>query len=145
MTKFRTISVAFAGLLISTAAWAVDTPSPSDLPDLTKIKAQDYKTAITELLGLVDKGFQDPNVYNLLGFSLPKSGHKQGTQTFNNKALAFDPNHKGTLEYQGEFYTANGDIPKAQQNLARLKTLCPNGCEKREDLERPLSKVAESR
>ncbi|GLS22198.1 hypothetical protein GCM10007874_52150 [Labrys miyagiensis] len=109
MTEFRTISLAFAGLLISTAAWAVDRPSPSDLPDLTKIRAE------------------------------------QGTQTFNNKALDSDPNDKDTVEYQGEFYTESGDIPKAHQNLARLKTLCPNGCEKREDLERALSKVAKSR
>ena len=146
MIKFRTIGLAFAGLVISTAAWAVDTPSPGDLPDLTKIraeiKAQDYKTAITDLQDLVDQGFQDPNVYNLLGFSLRKSGDKQGAQTFYSKALDFDPNHKGTLEYQGELYIENGDIPKAQQNLARLKTLCPDGCEQREDLERALSKVA---
>jgi Flp pilus assembly protein TadD len=139
MTKIRTLGLAFAGLLISTAAWAVDSPSPGDLPDLTKIraeiKADDYKTAIGDLQALVDKGYQDPNVYNLLGYSLRKSGNRTDAQTYYAKALDFDPNHKGTLEYQGELYIENGDIPKAEQNLAHLATLCPNGCEEREDLE----------
>jgi Flp pilus assembly protein TadD len=80
MIRFHTIPLAFAGLEISTAAWAVDIPSPSDLADLTQIraevKAQDYKRAITNLQGLLDQGFQDPNVYDLLGLSLRKSGDK---------------------------------------------------------------------
>lgn len=111
MAKFLTINLAFAGLLVSTAAWAVDRPSSGELPDFTniraEIKAQDRKTVITGSEVLVDKDFQDPNVYNLLGFSLPKSG---------------DSN------IRDEFYTQNGDIPKAQLNFARLKKLCPNGC-----------------
>ena len=82
MKKYRVAALALAGLFFSTAAWAVDTPSPGDLPDLTtirsEIKAQDYKTAISDLKGLVDQGFQDPNVYNLLGYSLRKSGDRQG-------------------------------------------------------------------
>jgi len=145
MRNLRIAGLALAGLFFSTAAWAVDTPSPGDLPDLGKIrseiKAQDYKTAIRDLQALVDQGYQDPNVYNLLGYSLRKSGDRQGAQTYYSKALDFDPNHKGTLEYQGELYVENDDLAKAQQNLARLETLCPAGCEEREDLESALSKA----
>ena len=149
MIKIHALGGALLGLLICTSALAVDTPSPGDLPDLTKIrseiKAEDYKTAIVDLHGLIDKGYQDPNVYNLLGFSLRKSGNRQEAQTFYSKALDFDPNHKGTLEYQGELYIENGDLAKAQENLAHLKTLCPAGCEEREDLEKALTKASASK
>lgn len=150
MLNSRSISLAFTGLLMTSAALAMDTPTPaSDGPDLTKIraevKAEDYKTAIADLQGLVGQGTQDPDVYNLLGFSLRKSGNAKDAQTFYEKALALDPNHKGTLEYQGELYIEGGDIAKAQQNLARLVTLCPTGCEEREDLESALSAATKSK
>ena len=149
MIKIHALGLALVGALVCTSARAVDTPSPGDLPDLTKIrseiKAEDYKTAIADLHGLIDQGYQDPNVYNLLGYSLRKSGNRQEAQTFYSKALDFDPNHKGTLEYQGELYIENGDLAKAQQNLAHLKTLCPAGCEEREDLEKALTKASASK
>ncbi|MDQ0396246.1 tetratricopeptide repeat protein [Labrys monachus] len=146
MPRLHIAGIALAGLFFSTAAWAVDTPSPGDLPDLGKIrseiKAEDYKTAIGDLQGLIDQGYQDPNIYNLLGYSLRKTGDRKGAESFYLKALDFDPNHKGTLEYQGELYIENGDLPKAKQNLARLETLCPAGCDERADLEAALTKAA---
>ena len=90
----------------------------------------------------IDQGYQDPNIYNLLGYSLRKTGDRKGAESFYLKALDFDPDHKGTLEYQGELYIENGDLPKAKQNLARLETLCPAGCEERADLEAALTKAA---
>jgi Flp pilus assembly protein TadD len=142
MLKRRSICLAVGSLLLVSAAWAMDTPSPDDTPDLTKIRAMitagDYKTAAADLEALVDKGEQSPDVYNLLGFSLRKSGDRKMAQTYYQKALTADPNHKGTLEYQGELYVEEGDVPKAQQNLDRLVTLCPTGCEEREDLEKAI-------
>jgi Flp pilus assembly protein TadD len=142
MLKRRSICLAVGSLLLASAAWAMDTPSASDAPDLTKIRATitagDYKTAAADLQALVDKGEQSPDVHNLLGFSLRKSGDRKAAQTYYQKALAADPNHKGTLEYQGELYVEEGDVPKAQQNLDRLVTLCPSGCEEREDLEKAI-------
>lgn len=146
MIKFRAIGLVIAGFLISSAAWAFDTPRSGDLPDLTKIrseiKAEDYKTAVIDLQSLIQQGVQNPDVYNLLGYSLRKSGDQQGAQTFYGKALDLDPNHKGTLEYQGELYIESGNLPKARQNLTLLEKLCPAGCEERADLEKALSKAA---
>ncbi len=59
--------------------------------------------------------------------------------TFYAKALDFDPNHKGALEYQGELFVELGQIDKAKANLARLVRLCPQGCEEREDLEKAIA------
>ena len=139
-----------AGLLISAAlvtnilpAFAVDTPTSRDAPDLTairvKIKAKDFKSAAADLYAIVDSGVQHADVYNLLGFSLRKSGDRKTGATFYAKALDFDPNHKGALEYQGELFVELGQMDKAKANLAKLVTLCPQGCEEREDLEKAIA------
>ena len=126
-------------------AQAVDTVSTSDAPDLTairaKIDAKDYGAAIASLKGLIDQDVINPDVYNLLGYSLRKSGDRKSALTFYQKALEFDPDHKGALEYLGELYVETGDMDKAQENLARLETLCPEGCEELSDLKAAIAKA----
>ena len=77
----------------------MDTVTSKDSPDLSaarlKIKANDWAGAIAELNGMIDKGIQHADLYNLLGYSLRKSGDKKGAYTFYRKALEFDPDHKG--------------------------------------------------
>ncbi|MBX9828091.1 MAG: tetratricopeptide repeat protein [Xanthobacteraceae bacterium] len=141
MTHLR--STLLAALLVTgiagTSAFAVDSIQTRDAPDLAavraKIKAKDWSAAIAELNGMIDKGVQHADVYNLLGFSLRNQGDTGTAQTYYQKALEFDPDHKGALEYQGELYVKLGDFAKAQSNLAKLAKLCPQGCEEREDLE----------
>jgi tetratricopeptide (TPR) repeat protein len=129
-------------LLLSPHAFAVDTVVSKDAPDLssarTKIKAKDFAGAITELTPMLAT-HQHADVYNLLGFSQRKSGDLKLAATFYAKALDFNPDHKGALEYQGEMFLELGNIEKAKVNLARLVRLCPTGCEERADLENALA------
>ena len=131
------LSVAFA-----TGAFAVDNITTRDAPDLTavraKIDAKDFKGAVTELQTMLVK-YQHADVYNLLGYSLRKSGDAKQALTFYRKALDFDPQHKGALEYLGELYVETGEIDKAKQNVALLKKLCPGGCEELADLEKAVA------
>jgi Flp pilus assembly protein TadD len=141
MTNLR--PTLLAALLIigiaATPAFAIDSIQTRDAPDLTavraKIKAQNWRAAIAELNGMIDKGVQHADVYNLLGFSLRNQGDTGTAQTWYQKALEFDPDHKGALEYQGELYVKLGDMANARANLAKLVKLCPQGCEERADLE----------
>jgi tetratricopeptide (TPR) repeat protein len=134
--------VAVAGMLGMSVALAVDTVSSKDAPDLTsvraKIKAKDYQAALAELKILADTN-QHADVYSLIGFSLRKTGDYPTALTFYRKALDFDADHKGAHEYLGELYVETGDLPKAREQLATLKKLCPQGCEEREDLEKALA------
>jgi tetratricopeptide (TPR) repeat protein len=135
----RTALVFCAALAFaSPAAFAVDTVVSKDAPDLTavraKIKAKDFKTALVDLNGMIDKGVQHADVYNLMGFSLRKTGDYTKALTFYKKALDFDADHKGAHEYLGELYVETGQMPKAKEHLAILEKLCPQGCEEREDL-----------
>ena len=125
------------------AAYAVDNEPSTTAPDLTKvrasIKAKDFKAALVELNGMIDRNVQHADVYNLLGFSLRKTGDYARALTFYKKALDFDADHKGAHEYLGELYVETGQLPKAQEQLAVLVRLCPQGCEEREDLDRAIA------
>jgi tetratricopeptide (TPR) repeat protein len=90
---------------------------------------------------MIDRGVQNADVYNLLGFSLRNGGDYQSAYTFYRKALEFDPEHKGALEYLGELYVKTGEVTKAQENVVRLKQLCPQGCEELEDLEKAIAEA----
>ena len=149
MKRLRSVLVISLLALTATPALAVDSVSPTDAPDLVavraKIKAADYRSAINDLNGMINRGIQHADVYNLLGFSLRKSGDTKTAMTFYQKALEFDPNHKGALEYSGELYVQIGDIGRAQQNLLKLKSLCPQGCEELADLQQAIDGAAKSR
>src|SRR5690348_6064025 len=138
-------ALALLGGFCATGALAVDNVTSSDAPDLAsvraKIKAQDYKAAIEELTPMLASN-QHADVYNLMGFSLRKTGDYKQAYTFYRKALDFDPDHKGALEYLGELYVETGQIDKAKENAARLQQLCPSGCEELADLEKAIGKTA---
>jgi len=137
-------SIAIAVILLGgvSAAQAVDNEQSADAPDLgavrAKIKARDFGGAIGELNGMIDKGIQHPDLYSLLGYSLRKSGNQKTAMTFYTKALEFNPEHKGALEYQGELFVEMGDLARARSNATRLAKLCPQGCEEREDLDQAI-------
>ena len=69
-----------------------------------------------------------------MGFSLRKTGDYKQAYTFYRKALDFNPEHKGALEYLGELYVETGEVEKAKENAALLQKICPAGCEELEDL-----------
>jgi tetratricopeptide (TPR) repeat protein len=103
------------------------------------IKAKDFKGALSQLWTIIDQGVQHADVYNLLGFSLRKTGDYKQALTYYKKALDFDPDHKGAHEYLGELYVETGQLLKAEEHLAILVKLCPQGCEEREDLAKAIA------
>ena len=135
-------SVILAPTLTFESARAVDnmeTSSDVDLaPVRAKIKAQDYKGALAELRDLAEDT-QNADVYNLLGFTLRKTGDYTTSLSYYTKALDLQPDHKAAREYLGELYVETGHIDKAKEQLAALTKLCPAGCDEREDLERAIA------
>ena len=126
-------------------AFAVDNMSSSDSVDLTsvraKIKAKDYKAALAELRDLAEDT-QQADVYNLLGFTLRKTGDYETSLTYYMKALDLEPDHKAAREYLGELFVETGKMDKAKEQLAALAKLCPNGCEERDDLQHAIAAKA---
>ena len=145
-TSASALSVLLVGAaLAATPTLAVDAVASRDAPDLAsvraKVKAKDFKAALAELTPMLET-HQHADVYNLMGFSLRKTGDYKQAYTFYSKALEFDPEHKGALEYLGELYVETGEIDKAKQNVVLLKKLCPGGCEELADLEKAVAGAA---
>ena len=136
------VGLGLAPVLPSAPAYAVDNMSSTDAPDLTsvraKIKAKDYAAALAELRDLAED-IQQADVYNLLGFTLRKTGDVKTSLTYYTKALELQPDHKAAREYLGELYVETGNMEKAREQLAVLAKLCPGGCEERDDLQKAIS------
>jgi Flp pilus assembly protein TadD len=122
-------------------AYAVDNMESTDAPDLTsvraKIKAKDYAGALAELRDIAEDT-QQADVYNLLGYTLRKTGDFKTSLTYYTKALELQPDHKAAREYLGELFVETGNLDKAKEQLAALQRLCPDGCEEREDLQKAI-------
>jgi Flp pilus assembly protein TadD len=135
------VSLGLAPALVPAPAFAVDNMESTDAPDLSsvraKIKANDYAAALAELRDLAEDT-QQADVYNLLGFTLRKTGDFKTSLTYYTKALELQPDHKAAREYLGELYVETGNMAKAKEQLAILAKLCPGGCEEREDLQKAI-------
>ena len=141
-------------LLASPGAWAADTtpdPTPAvTAPKIdrmasgrTAIKSADWKKAISELSAAVKEQPGNADAYNLLAFSFRKQATPDLPKAFEhyNNALKLNPNHKGAHEYIGEAYLMDGKPAKAEEHLARLKTICGGtGCEEYEDLAKAIGR-----
>src|ERR1700761_5923253 len=90
-------SLVLAPTLTFESAHAVDNMESSGDVDLApvraKIKAQDYKGALAELRDLAEDT-QNADVYNLLGFTLRKTGDVKTSLTYYTKPLELQPAHK---------------------------------------------------
>ncbi|MBV9078122.1 MAG: tetratricopeptide repeat protein [Methylobacteriaceae bacterium] len=143
----RTILIAALGLGLALGgpARAVDNMETGGAVDLAsvrgKIAARNYPAALQELRDLAEDN-QDANVYNLLGFTLRKTGDVRTSLSYYTKALELDPKHKAAREYLGELFVETGDLAKAREQLAILAQLCPSGCEERADLEQAIAAKA---
>ena len=143
MKTLITRTLITGALLFATSAFAAGALSePERAPDKldgvrAQIAAKNFPGAIDELKRVNDAGNADWN--NLMGFSLRKTGDYKQAYTFYRKALDFDPDHKGALEYLGELYVETGQVEKARENVVLLKKLCPGGCEELADLEHAIA------
>ena len=92
------------------------------------IEARDYRGALPLLQQVVAKDPRNADAYNLMGFATRKSGDPNGSLQYYQQALSIDSRHIGAYEYLGEAYLMLGRLPEAEQQLARLDSLCTFGC-----------------
>ena len=152
MTKYAILGYIWlcaisAGFSAVTAlpAFAVDNMQSTDAPDLTsvraKIDAKDYAGALAELRGLAEDNRQ-ADVYNLMGYTLRKTGDYRTSLTYYTKALELQPDHRAAREYLGELYVETGEMAKAEEQVSSLKQLCPSGCEELADLQKAIGSAS---
>jgi Flp pilus assembly protein TadD len=106
------------------------------------VKAKEYAKAIPVLERALNDDVRDPDANNLLGYSYRKLGNTQSALAYYQRALQLNPNHKGANEYLGQLYVEMKDLPKAEERLAKLATLCPPAtCEEYRDLKQAIDQA----
>jgi len=99
------------------------------------IKGEKYDEAIPLLQKVVADNPRDADAWNYLGFASRKLGRNDEALGHYQKALTIAPSHRGATEYLGELYLQMKNLAKAEEQLVKLRALCPSGCEELEDLE----------
>ena len=92
------------------------------------IEAKDYRGSLPLLQQVVAKDPRNADAYNLMGYATRKSGDPNGSLQYYQQALAIDARHLGAHEYIGEAYLMLDRPADAEQQLARLDSLCVFGC-----------------
>ena len=126
------IAIAFTFSLPAAHAASTDeTPAPpQELKDArVALDAKDYTGAEALLMKAVKATPQNPDAWNLLGFSTRKQGKKDAAEAHYTKALSLNSSHKGALEYMGMLFIETGRIEQARENLKKLDVACLFGCD----------------
>ena len=80
----------------------------------------------------------NPDAFNMLGFSNRKLGNNDEAFSYYNKALDLDPEHLGTHEYIGRLYLNLEQLEESKKHFRILKALCYFGCEELKSLEKAI-------
>ena len=132
-------------------------PSSSSDNDKSKSVNVDYKNgsiaayngkfqvAINHLERAARISPNNPDVYNLLGYSHRKLDQLEKAFDYYWKALKLDPRHLGANEYIGELYLRTNNLKKAEEHLAVLDDVCLFGCDEYDNLKNAIEKYKKSR
>ena len=156
MKKFQFLLSVFFVIQLSLGVTLADPTSP-DNNDKTEPVSVDYKNgsiaayngkfqvAIKHLERASRISPNNPDVYNLLGYSHRKLDQLEQAFDYYWKALKLDPRHLGANEYIGELYLRTNNIKKAEEHLAVLDDVCLFGCDEYDELKDAIEKYKKSR
>lgn len=102
------------------------------------IEEGQYEDGLAHLRNAEEKIPHDADLLNYMGFAYRKLGQNAQSLDYYQRALRENPSHLGANEYLGELYLQMNDLPKAQAQLAVLKTLC-DSCEELKTLDQAIA------
>lgn len=108
---------------------------------VTLIKADKFADGLRALEALNRP--DDANVLNYMGYANRKLGNMDKARSYYEAALKIDPEHKGALEYYGEFKVIEGDLDAARRHLVKLEVLCGTSCEEYRDLKEAIERAGQ--
>jgi cytochrome c-type biogenesis protein CcmH/NrfG len=141
-------SIISLGILCSGQSWADAPDKPEDFMRraAAAIKKENYRYAVYQLKDALRLDRQNPDIWNMLGFSYRMQGAEKFDLAWDayERALTLDPNHIDANEYLGELYLQQGQMDLAKEQLAKLDALCPSGCKERDMLAKSIADKAGS-
>jgi tetratricopeptide (TPR) repeat protein len=122
-------------------SWSASVPSD---PDMEKakiaIKEKNWDKAVELLNKAASRDPKNAEIQNELGFAERNRGNLDAAFKYYETALTLNPKHRGAHEYIGEAYLMAGNLPKAEEHLAKLDKLCLFPCEEYSDLKAAIAK-----
>ena len=152
MKNFKVFLLVLLTMQFSFSTAVADPSSSNDYDDDAKPVNLDYKRgydevsngnnqlAIKYLLKAAKTSPDNPDVYNLLGFSHRKLDKLEESFMYYNRALKLNPRHLGANEYIGELYLRTNNLKKAEEHLKILDDICFFGCDEYDDLKESIEK-----
>ena len=114
--------------------------NPDYIRGYDEVSNGNYQIAIKYLLNAANTSPENPDVYNLLGFSHRKLDKLEESLMYYNRALKLNPRHLGANEYIGELYLRTNNLKKAEEHLKILDDICFFGCGEHDDLKESIGK-----
>ena len=152
MKTYKFFLLVLLTMQFSFSTVVADPSSSNDYDDDAKPVNPDYKRgydevsngnnqlAIKYLLKAAKTSPDNPDVYNLLGFSHRKLDKLEESFMYYNRALKLNPRHLGANEYIGELYLRTNNLKKAKEHLKILDDICFFGCDEYDDLKESIEK-----
>ena len=103
------------------------------------IEAKDWANAIRLLSSAALRDTRNEEIQNYLGYAYRNTGELSSAFKHYARALQINPRHRGAHEYLGEAYLMVNNVPKAEEHLAALKSICLLPCAETGILERKIS------
>jgi Flp pilus assembly protein TadD len=100
------------------------------------IEGKDWATALKALSSAALRDTRNADIQNYLGYAYRNAGQMPQAFEHYERALKLNPRHRGAHEYVGEAWLLVGNLLKAEEHVAALRTICLTPCEQLEDLEK---------
>lgn len=143
MTRWVILILISAALAGSAQAVGNDNSSLENDPEYRQAKAlvdaRRWNEALPLLRSLERDIQNQADIHNLLGIVHRKLGDYPTSKRHYDRALEIDPDHRPTLEYQGEWFLETGQFEAARSNLVKLRGICVD-CHETRDLEEAFRK-----
>jgi Flp pilus assembly protein TadD len=142
------VAAALLALVSGLPAAAVADPTVEDKgaavdPDFAvgraAVEAKDWPAAIRALSSAALRDTRNADIQNYLGYAYRHTGQLDLAFKHYERALQFNPRHRGAHEYAGEAYLMVNDLAKAEEHLGALQTICLIPCEEYEDLKKAIA------
>jgi Flp pilus assembly protein TadD len=125
------------GSLAESADWAA--LDPDFAAGKRALVAGDWAGAIMVLTSAGLRDDRNADIQNYLGYAYRRLRQLDTAMRHYKRALTLNPRQRSAHEHLGEAYLVEGDLAKAEEQLAALERICLIPCEEYNDLKRAIA------